>query len=254
MHIKNTLFVGKVLLGFEELASTNGYAAELLAKSRPIKGTVISTFRQTAGRGQIGSHWESEPDKNIALSIILYPVFLLPLHQFYLNMAVSIAIRDVIAKYTEKSVKIKWPNDIYVETRKISGILIQNSLAANILQASIIGVGINVNQTIFSENAPNATSLALETENTFSLYDILEDLCQQVEQRYLTLKNSTNNDQLRTLYLSHLYRFGEAASYQKVDGTLFTGTITGISESGKLIVENNGISEAFDVKAIRFLK
>mgnify|MGYP003861427801 CR=1 FL=1 len=253
MYIKNTLFVGKVLLGFEALASTNGYAAELLTKSRPIEGTVISTFRQTAGRGQIGSHWESEPDKNIALSIILYPTFIIPLHQFYLNMAIAIAVRDVIAKYTKKRVKIKWPNDIYVETRKITGMLIQNTLAANTLHASIIGIGINVNQTTFSKNAPNATSLALETGHTFSLYDLVEDLCQQVEQRYLSLKNSNNNDTLRELYLSHLYRFHESSNYQKADGTRFTGTITGISESGKLIIENSGASETFDIKAIRFL-
>lgn len=253
MHLKNTLFVGKVLLEFEELSSTNAYALELLAKSKPIEGTVISTFRQTAGRGQIGSAWESEPDKNISLSIILYPTFLVSREQFALNLAISLAVRDLIAKYTEKVVKIKWSNDIYVGNRKICGILIQNILNAHAIQASVIGIGININQTRFSKNVPNATSLALETGSEFALYDLLEDLCQQVEQRYLSLKNSPTGEHLRSEYLSHLYRFGELATYQRADGTIFSGVITGIDQTGKLLITHNKIIEAFEIKEVSFL-
>lgn len=253
MHLKNTLFVGKVLLTFEELSSTNSYALDLLTKSKPIEGTVISTFRQTAGRGQIGSTWESDPDKNISLSIILYPTFLLPRDQFALNLAISLAVRDFIAKYTEKVVKIKWSNDIYVGNRKICGILIQNSLSSNAIQASVIGIGINVNQTFFSANVSNATSLALETGSDFLLPELVENLCQQVEQRYLSLKNSPTAEHLRSEYLSHLYRFGELANYQRADGTIFSGVITGIDQTGKLLIAHNEIIEAFEIKAITFL-
>lgn len=254
MHIENTLFIGKVLLQFEALDSTNKYALELLSKNKPIEGTVISTFRQTEGRGQIGSKWESEPDKNLSLSIILYPSFLSPREQFALNIAIALAVRTFLAKYTEKTVKVKWPNDIYVESRKISGILIQNSITTHALQSSVVGIGVNINQTNFSpEKAPNATSLALETSKEFPLYDLMADLCQQVEKQYLHLKNSQNRKLLHETYLSHLYRYQELAAFQRADGSTFTGTITDISDTGKLLIENKGVLEAFDIKEIHFL-
>jgi len=253
LHIENTLFVGKVLLQFEALDSTNVYAIELLSKSKPIEGTVISTFRQTAGRGQIGSKWESEPDKNLSLSIILFPTFLPPREQFMLNMAVALAVRAFVAKYTEKKVKVKWPNDIYIGSRKICGILIQNSITSQALQSSVIGIGVNVNQTYFSEKAPNATSLAIETEREFALPELLENLCQQVEQHYLGLKNSQNYSALKENYLSHLYRYNELAEYERKDGSSFLGKIIGVNENGKLLIEQNGIIENFDIKEVRFL-
>lgn len=253
MHIKNTLFIGKVLLQFPELGSTNLYALELLSKSKPIDGTVISTFNQTDGRGQIGSKWESEPDKNLSLSIILYPSFITPREQFLLNIAVSLAVRACIAKYTEKMVKIKWPNDIYIGSRKIAGILIQNSITAQALQSSVIGIGVNINQTHFSINAPNATSLALETGEIFSLYDLLENLCQQIEKQYLHLKNSQNYPSLKENYLEHLYRYQELAEFRSANGIPFLGKIVGVNENGQLLIEQNGHLQAFDIKAIRFL-
>lgn len=253
MHIENTLFVGKVLLTFETLDSTNGYALELLTKNKPIEGTVISTFRQTEGRGQIGSKWESEPDKNLSLSIILYPSFLAPREQFALNMAVALAVSAFVAKYTQKTVKVKWPNDIYIGSRKICGILIQNSITAQALQSSVVGIGVNINQIHFSEKAPNATSFSLETGREFVLFELIEALCQQVEKQYLSLKNSQNRMHLHKNYLSHLYRYQEAATFRRADGSTFIGTITGISDSGKLLIENKGILEAFDLKEVSFL-
>ncbi len=253
MHIKNTLFVGKVLLAFEALDSTNGYALELLAKSKPIEGTVISTFRQTEGRGQIGSKWESEPDKNLSLSIILYPTFLAPREQFALNISIALAVRTFVAKYTEKMVKVKWPNDIYIESRKIAGILIQNSITMQAVQFSVIGVGVNINQTQFSKNVPNATSLAAETGQGFALHELLEPLCQEVEQHYLHLKNTQYRIHLQENYLSYLYQYQQVATFQRADGSIFSGIITGISDSGKLLIQNKGVVEIFDLKEVRFL-
>ncbi|MBK7870858.1 MAG: biotin--[acetyl-CoA-carboxylase] ligase [Saprospiraceae bacterium] len=253
MHTKNTLFIGKVLLDFPELESTNLYALELLTKSKPIEGTVISTFQQTQGRGQIGSSWESEPHKNLSLSVILHPVFL-PLHEsFALNLAISLAVRDFIAKNVEKTTKVKWPNDIYVGNRKICGILIQNSIGNGLLQSSVVGIGVNVNQTSFSTNAPNATSLTLETARTFPLYDLIDDLCLFVEQRYLNLKKTTSFESLRQEYLQHLYRYGEESSFRRADGSVFQGSINDIMPSGKLLINSAFGEETFSIKEISFL-
>ena len=150
--------MGQVFEEFEMLPSTNQYAQELLSKSKPVEGTVISAQNQHAGRGQIGSSWEAAPGQNLTLSIILYPQFLAIQHQFQLNQSISLGVRDFIAKYVQKPVKIKWPNDIYVNEKKIGGILIQNTLSGSSIQSTIAGIGINVNQKHFESMLEMKTS------------------------------------------------------------------------------------------------
>lgn len=94
---KNTLFIGKVIHHFEQLPSTNSFANDLLAKNKPSEGTVISASNQVAGKGQHGSIWETSANQNITLSVILYPTFLLPKHQFWLSQAVALAVRDFVS-------------------------------------------------------------------------------------------------------------------------------------------------------------
>lgn len=251
MHQQNTLFIGKVLLHHEELPSTNTYAQELVAKSKPIEGTVISTFRQPQGRGQVGSKWESEPDKNLTLSVILYPTFLSPSQNFALNKAVALAVRHFVAELVpQQVVKVKWPNDIYVGTRKICGILIQNSLNRNALASSIVGIGVNVNQTIFSKDIPNPSSLQLENGKEYDLSSLIPLLCQHLEAMYLRLK-SGQFAILDAEYLNHLYRYQESTLFQRINGSVFWGKISGISNSGQLLVSvEDGGEEAFDLKEI----
>ena len=125
------VIIGEHFIHRDRLSSTNAYAAELLSKDKPAEGTVVSTDDQYAGRGQIQNVWESEPNKNISLSIILYPVFLEVRQQFLLNQAISLAVSDSIKEIVPMgTVKIKWPNDIYLNNRKVCGILIQNQIQA----------------------------------------------------------------------------------------------------------------------------
>ena len=252
MRRPTTLFVGQVIHDLPAVASTNAYALSLLSKSKPHEGTVISTFRQTEGRGQIGSNWESEPDKNISLSVVLYPEFLHVLNQFQLNQAISLAVRDFVADHLDREVKIKWPNDIYVNDRKIAGILIQNSILNNHLRSTVAGVGINVNQTSFLTNPPNPTSFMLETGHKFDLGALIASLCQFIEQHYLQLK-SGKIVPLQQDYLRHLYRFATPELFQRASGEVFQGTITGIDDMGRLRVSVEGKEEIFDLKEIKFL-
>ncbi len=255
MHIKNTLFIGKVFLDFPQLDSTNAYAAELLSKTAPAEGTVISTFHQYAGKGQLGSAWESEPLQNLSFSVVLYPQWLTAAKQFALNTCVSLALRDFIARYAEKTVKIKWPNDIYVQNRKIAGILIQNTLSGQTLQASIVGMGVNVNQTFFSAQAPHATSLALETMRVFDLYELLSTLCQALEQRYLQLKNSKDPHFLLAEYTQHLFGLGDVRHFRRQNGAeVFAARISHVEPTGRLVVQHaEGTTEAFATKELVFL-
>ena len=248
----NTLFIGKELHNFPSLSSTNTYSTELLSKSNPPEGTVILTYNQTAGRGQIGSKWESAPDKNVSMSIILYPKFLAAREQFNLNAAVSLAIFDVASRYV-KDVKVKWPNDIYIGKKKVAGILIQNTLTGKNIQSAVVGIGLNVNQTEFTSDAPNPTSLKLETEKSVDLNQIVQDIAQALEKRYLQLK-SGKSKQIRMEYIAHLYRFGKPFTFQRTDDSYFTGIITGISSLGKLIIDTETGEEEFGLKEVRFCR
>ncbi len=252
MRRPNTLFVGQVIHDLPQAASTNAHAFSLLSKSKPPEGTVISTFNQTEGRGQIGSNWESEPGKNISLSILLYPEFLQIQHQFQLSQAISLAVRDFVAEHLGDGVTIKWPNDIYVNDRKIAGILLQNSLHNNHIRSTVAGIGINVNQKTFLSNPPNPTSFLLETNQESELIPLIHSLCQCVEHRYLQLK-SGKIFPLQQDYLLHLYRFGTKSLFQRPSGEIFTGTIKGIDETGRLRIARQEVEEVFNLKEISFL-
>ena len=249
----NTLFIGKVLLELEEVDSTNSYAMNLLSKNKPSEGTVISAWNQTNGRGQIGSNWDSEAGKNITISLILYPTFLPIKQQFILNQAMSLGVFDFISRFINTEVKIKWPNDIVVKDKKIAGTLIQNILSSNHFQTSIIGIGVNVNQTFFRSNLPNPTSLKLETKSESDLQNLINLLCSNIEKRYLQLR-ADHFSIIQKEYLSNLYRYQEDAIYQRMDNdNVFSGKIIGVDESGKLLIDHRRGQSSFSVKEVKFL-
>jgi BirA family transcriptional regulator, biotin operon repressor / biotin---[acetyl-CoA-carboxylase] ligase len=251
---RTTLFVGKIIHHFEELPSTNLYAAEFAAKNKPSEGTVISTYQQTQGKGQHDGIWESAANKNLTLSVLLQPNFLLPKHQFWLSQAVALAVRDFVADLLpQKKVFIKWSNDIFVENRKIAGILIQNTLTNAVINSSIVGIGINVNQTDFGFVADRRpTSLALETGEVFHLDHLRQALFWYLETRYLQLK-ANKVHLLQTNYMDVLYQYETPSLYELPNGERFTGIIKGIAPHGQLVVERAGELLQFSIKEIRFL-
>jgi BirA family transcriptional regulator, biotin operon repressor / biotin---[acetyl-CoA-carboxylase] ligase len=253
--IKNTLFIGKFFQDFEHLPSTNEYATELLSKNKPTEGTVISTFNQTNGRGQIGSRWESEPDKNISVSIILYPDFLKSQEQFILSQTIALGVSDFVKEICtdlkDKQTHIKWPNDIYLNNKKIAGILIQNNLSGSQIQSSTIGIGLNTNQVLFSTQLPNASSLSIECKQQFNLYEMVDNLCCHIEKRYLQLR-ANKKEEIRKEYTKNLFQIGTEKQYQLPDGTLFSGIITAVSPEGYLQVLTENGQKQFGLKEIIF--
>lgn len=251
-----TLFVGQNSIHVKVIDSTNSYASELLRNTKPPEGTLIYSFEQQNGRGQRGNKWETEPNKNGAFSFVFYPSFLHAEQQFILNKITSLAVADVMAELLKDSdkmqdIKIKWPNDIYVGTKKIAGILIENTLREKNIQHSIIGIGINVNQKIFADNL-NATSLVLLASKEFDLLNILEMLCVFIEARYLQLK-SNKQERINMDYLHYLYRLNEWHLYASSDRS-FDGKIEGVSPIGKLQLKlKTGQTKEFDLKEVRFL-
>jgi BirA family transcriptional regulator, biotin operon repressor / biotin---[acetyl-CoA-carboxylase] ligase len=248
--ITSTLFVGKFLNHYDILDSTNRLAYEIIHYNPP-EGTIINTFNQTNGRGQLGNKWISDPYKNISTTIILYPKFLPIKEQFYLSMVVSLALADVMDTYIGTESQIKWPNDLYIRKKKIGGILIQNILSGENLSASIIGIGININQDTF-EGLENASSFLLETNKIFELEDVLELVCKKVEQYYVKLKNG-NYSEIKNMYIKKLLFYNQWHEFLGKSDVTFAGKIVDVQLDGKLVVFNGVENICFDLKEIKFL-
>jgi len=252
----NTLFVGQNAIHLTAVDSTNSYATEMLRQIAPKEGTIIYTFEQTNGRGQRGNTWLSEPNKNVAFSLILHPSFLHADEQFLLTKITSLAVADLMAEILKNAgssavVKIKWPNDIYVNDQKLGGILIENTIRENSIQYSVIGIGLNINQTAFN-NSINATSVKTISGMETNLDGVVKRLCEFLEARYLQLKTN-KRDHLDFSYLQRLYRLNEWKNYAD-ETAAFEGKIVSVSAAGKLQLELlNGTMKEFDLKEIRFL-
>lgn len=228
--------------------SSNDVAADLYKKNKIREGTIVIAAEQTAGRGQRGNKWESEPGKNITCSFFFQPTFLEPSSNFFLNIFSSLGILDRLSQFSNKF-RIKWPNDLFFENKKICGILIENSVRGSSLHSSILGMGLNVNQMSFT--TPGAISLTQITQKEFDLGDLLEEIAQSLERRYLQLKDG-NLMKLRRDYLKNLYWINEKHTF--FDWTFFEGVIVGISESGRLQIRKESGVTNYDFKEVRFIK
>ena len=246
----NNLFIGKVLTTLEVVDSTNNYAKGLLSKSKPLDGTAIIAYAQSHGRGQIGNTWFSEPGKNLTLSIILYPHFLKASEQFTLTQAVALAIADSVGKILYKPVKIKWPNDIYCMEKKLAGILVENTIAGQNLTDSVVGIGLNVNQTNFN-GLLTATSLQSLMGMELRLEEVRDHLFAHLEKRYLQMKNG-HRDILNNDYHAALYRRNEWHTYKGATGN-FEGKIVGVNGYGQLQVETASGVKTFNNKEIEWV-
>ena len=248
----NTLFTGKLINYLPSCHSTNDIAVQMIQSENMVfEGTVIITDNQTAGRGQRGNIWEACTGENLTFSLILKPNFLKASDQFQLNVAVSMGVLDFLSEFIDENLKVKWSNDIYVGDKKMGGILIENSLQGYQIGHSIIGIGLNINQTEFSNE--RATSLRKITQNPlkYDLSELLKKLLENIEINYLKIK-SRQYESLKVGYLSNLFRF-EEYHYFKKNGQQFLGRITGIDETGKLGIETDGNVIYFDFKEVEFV-
>ncbi|MGK6350728.1 biotin--[acetyl-CoA-carboxylase] ligase [Parapedobacter sp. DT-150] len=247
------LFEGQNVITVQRTPSTNEYLKKELSKSTPLaEGTVIMAVDQFAGRGQKGATWHSEPGQNLTISILLTPTFLSPKHQFHLTAAISLGIVRWLESLLPEDVYIKWPNDLYVNHKKIGGILIENILKGHVWKAAIVGIGINVNQLAFPEPIRESViSIKQILHHDCNLSHLLTDLCKHIEQEYLVLKTGDVETQLTT-YSARLYRLGEPHHFL-IDGVRVMGVIVGVTESGRLQIDFNSHVVDFDIKEIAFV-
>lgn len=231
--------------------STNAYLSRI-ADTMP-HGTVVETWEQSAGRGQRGNSWEAEPGKNLTFSILLRPAHIGARQQFSISEAVSIAIVEVLRRHIANlPVEVKWPNDIYVGSRKICGILIENSLMGTGIAHSIVGIGINVNQKHFLSDAPNPVSLISLTGQESNLDALLDELCRHILETVDTQCRPSMQHTLHRNYISMMWhRNGYHPYIDVATGKAFRAIIANVNPDGMLIlVDSDGKHRQYAFKEV----
>ncbi|MCK9305297.1 MAG: biotin--[acetyl-CoA-carboxylase] ligase [Bacteroidales bacterium] len=212
---------------------------------------------QTAGRGQKGNKWESKGGENLTFTILLRPFKVKVEKQFLISQATSLGITDYLQTNFLEA-RIKWPNDIYVNDRKICGILIEHYFNSVNLSVSIIGIGVNLNQEHFSADAPNPTSMSLESgikrDPVIELPLLLECIKPYFDSIYKDTRGKSSAA-IEQKYIRKLYRLGEWHNYQECNsGKIFSAKITGVDNSACLVLEHeDGRSVRYAFKEIRYL-
>ncbi|MBG6061439.1 BirA family biotin operon repressor/biotin-[acetyl-CoA-carboxylase] ligase [Flavobacterium sp. CG_9.1] len=239
------------VIKLDAIDSTNAFLKGLSSKQDLENFTVVTAECQTKGKGQMGAVWASEASKNLIMSILVKD-FLSDICQiFNLNVAVSLAVIEVLETMKIPDLSIKWPNDIMSYNKKIGGILIENSIKSDGTIISVVGLGLNVNQTNF-ENLPKASSLAVISGATFDPEELLMLIGTGIEQMIALWKQFPTT--LWDSYINNLYKKGIPMAFSAQNGTNFMGIIQGVSDIGKLqiMLEDDSVV-AFDIKEIQML-
>lgn len=219
----------------EALASTNSYALELINKHGLKTPSVVIANRQLKGRGQAQNQWFSEKGKSLTFSVVLFPEKIKAERQFILSQCICLAVYDTLSHYTQ-GVSIKWPNDIYINGKKCCGILIENAVLGLGLAYSVCGVGLNVNNEKFTEGYI-ATSLGLETKQTYDLELVFQQFLSRFEYYYQKAEGG-ENALLNSLYHDNLFKLGVLSSFEDKNGE-FKATVVGIDQYGQLLLEDS---------------
>jgi BirA family biotin operon repressor/biotin-[acetyl-CoA-carboxylase] ligase len=239
------------IIKFKTTASTNELLKELLKQQVLEEGAVVFTENQTAGKGQRGNSWESEPGKNIACSILLYPKFLPVNQSFLLSEIVALGIKSALDSYIEK-VEIKWPNDIYCREKKIAGVLIENELLGAQFSQSIIGIGLNVNQELFLSDAPNPISMKRILGKEVAIESVLEKIVNAVLDGYEKLRNG-ETEIIVQAYHDSLYRKSGFHNFKDNNGT-FIARIDRVGNDGFLhLTTDKGERRSYAFKEVVFI-
>ncbi len=232
--------------------STNDYLKSLAKEQKLEEDTVVWALEQTNGRGQMGTKWSSDAGKNLTFSVFRKIQQITIDQQFYALMAASLAIKDVLKKLLIKDVSVKWPNDILSDKKKICGILIENVIKKGELNAMVLGVGLNVNQTIW-EQAPRATSIKTLTGIHFDLQEILTLLLEQFHY-YVNMLLAGDLETIKKDYEAYLFRKDKPSTFLNRNKEQFVGIIQGVTDQGKLILlEEDNVINTYDLKEIELL-
>lgn len=252
-------------ISIQEVRSTNTWMLDALSQGQDFDDlTVVYTLRQTAGRGQVGNTWESEPDRNIAFSLLLRPEFLPIRQQFLLSQLCSLAIVEALEQLAMSKgceaealhLSIKWPNDIYAGDLKLGGILIENRLMGSVLKHCVLGVGINVGQERWFGSAPNPVSLRmLGVEATPE--EVLDCVVSRIAELYQAIRDNSPEAAaaIQSRYRERLYRKeGYFPYFDPERQEHFEAQMVGVDAEGPLVLmTHDGEERHYWFKEVRFV-
>lgn len=236
----------------KEVDSTNSY---LMREAENLEAPLMVIAQsQTAGRGQRGNSWESEPGKNLTFSVLYRPNSFPAISQFSISEATAFAVVDFLALHGIDA-KVKWANDIYVGDRKICGILIQHSLMGSEIAYSVLGIGINVNQTEFLSDAPNPVSMKQLTGTNYDLDQLARQVADCIEARLEKIYREEDRNALHEEFKGNLWR-GDGKLYPFTDtatGERFEASIEDIDPRGPMILRlADSSSRTYSFKEVSF--
>jgi len=238
------------LVKLDAIDSTNNYLKELIRRDETENFTIISAEEQTNGRGQMGSVWNSEKGKNVIMSVLVKDFLSDASEVFNLNMAFSLAVLSVLKKHQIPDLSVKWPNDIMSGNKKVGGILIENAFKSECEIQSVIGLGLNVNQSDF-DHLPQASSLYLVSGRIFDKDILILEIANQlkVNLEYWSVKH----EQFRTNYVASLFKLNKIMKFKRADESIFEGYVVGIDSAGKLLLNYGQVISAFDIKEVQMI-
>lgn len=252
---KNSLILHKMknfsFTTLEKVGSTNAFLQERPEKERV--GMVVRALEQTAGKGMGNNGWESAPGMNLTFSMGLDLSFLAAADQFLLSEAVPLGLLEVLDTLVpDAGLQLKWPNDLVCDGQKLCGILINSTIHGSMMGTSVIGIGLNVNQTEFQPWPTHPISLKMILGHDIEMEPLLHQLVESVDRKVELLRSPEGVAQSQSQYLKRMYRFQQWADYE-VKGTPVRRFITGIDSFGRLLtMDESGGTECYDVKQIRF--
>ncbi|MGD9992018.1 MAG: biotin--[acetyl-CoA-carboxylase] ligase [Salinivirgaceae bacterium] len=239
------------IIQVKQVESTNDQLKKFIIEDDIPEGFVVVTDNQTGGKGQGTNTWESEPGKNLTLSLLLRPEFLEAEKMFLISKVVSLGIIDYL-NTIRKCFSIKWPNDIYYRNKKVGGILIENQIQGNTIKYSVIGIGINVNQEKFLSDAPNPISLKTIFGKEIALHECLESVLQQIGIWYDLLADGFTDD-INQRYFDHLFRNQDYHDFS-ANGEVFHACIKSVEADGQLVLKTpQGEIRRFYFKELEFV-
>lgn len=232
--------IGEPFMEIGEVDSSNNYAMRQVQAQLAEHGATYFASFQTQGKGQRGKNWVAEPGQNIMMSCVLEPHLLNIDNKFVLSCCIALACFDFFNEMAIDNTSIKWPNDIYWGDRKAGGILVENVLQGKEWKYAIVGIGININQTLFSPNLPNPVSLRQITGKSFDSILLAKDLCTHLESRWKMLLGGQMLD-LMNQYNACLYKLNQTVWFRK-HNAVYAAVIKGVNNCGELLADTGNLS------------
>jgi BirA family transcriptional regulator, biotin operon repressor / biotin---[acetyl-CoA-carboxylase] ligase len=239
------------IIKLDAIDSTNDYLKQLSRQSDLENYTIVMAKEQTKGKGQMGAAWVSEKDKNLTMSVLVKNIRLKTGDVFGLNIAVALSVIKVLENIKIPNVSVKWPNDIMAGSKKVAGILIENSVKPDGSLISVIGIGLNLNQVNF-DNLPQATSLARISGKSYDPEQIAALIKNSLEETIPEL--SPDAGRLWEEYHNSLYKLNFPSAFEDKDGKRFMGLIQKVTRDGKLqMLLEDDTTSCYEVKEIKML-